>query len=435
MLLRTSSARKSWKERKRRKLLVFKYSIDEIVKEAKRKGYFAAEDYPGLKLSLAELRKLGSKLGRIPRKRPEEVIEKTMAVRAVNALRKGTVLAESVTAYSAGREKLLEAFKKDLTEVSRRRSLVRFVNADLGEGKTHALSLLREIAFRMDFPVSLVTLSQSECPLHDFLLVYNKVMWSIRTSEERQRPALENIFQRWLDMPRCRGEHQAADLVRHLRGQNNALRENVVNALAAYCNATSIISPDKERQHVILDWFSGRRVYASDLRKASIHSQISEHSALEMLSILADLFRHLGYKGMCILFDEAEAIHSFSHYSQRDRAYANLLNITRAAEKYPNCYFLYSTTPSFFDNYSGYWVSEYKIRPEHIYELERLPGDELKTLGERIITIYCTAYGWKKPIGVDASVSKLAQAGKDQRIGDFVRGVIAFLDERSGRAT
>ncbi len=433
-MLRTSSARKSGKERKRRKLLVFKYSIDEIAKEAKRKGYFAAEDYPGLKLSLDEFQKLVRKLGGIPRKKPEEVVEKSMAVRAVNALRKGTVLAESVTAYSVGRERLLEAFKKDLAEVSRKRSLVRFVNADLGEGKTHALSLLREIAFRMDFPVSLVTLSQSECPLHDFLLVYNKVMWSIRTREERQRPALENIFQRWLDMARNKGEDQAGELVKHLRGQNNVLRENVVNALAAYCNATSIISPDKERQHVILDWFSGGRVYASDLRKAAIHNQISEHDALEMLSILGDLFRHLGYKGMCILFDEAEAIHSFSHYSHRDRAYANLLSITRAAQKYPNCYFLYSTTPSFFDTFSDFWGSEYTISGDHIYELERLSADRLKTLGERIATIYCTAYGWKKPIDIDASVSKLAQTGKDQRIGDFVRGVIAFLDEKSGRA-
>ena len=133
--------------------MVITYSIDDIVKEAKRKGYFAAEEYPGLKLTLDELQKLYKKLGRTPRKKPVEVIEKGMALRAVNALRKGTVSAETVTAYSVGREKLLEVFKTDLTEVSRKRSIVRFINADLGEGKTHALNLLREIAFRMDFPV------------------------------------------------------------------------------------------------------------------------------------------------------------------------------------------------------------------------------------------------------------------------------------------
>ena len=409
------------------------YKIDEIVRKAKAEGYFALEDYPGLKLSIDELQKLMKKVKKLPTKKPEEVVGKTAALQTVIALRNGVAPAESVTSYSVGREKLLDGFKKDLAEVSRNRSKVRFLNSDLGEGKTHALCLLREIAFKMDFPVSLVTLSQSECPLHDFLLVYSKVMWSIRTRDERQRPALENIFQRWLNMAREKGEDQAPKLIKHLRGQS-PLRDDVVSALAAYCNATNIVSPNKEKQHVILDWFSAKSVYASDLRTMGIRTQISEQDALEMLSIMAHLFKQLGYKGLCILFDEAEAIHSFSRYSYRDKAYASLLNICRAAERYPSCYFLYSTTPSFFDTYTRYWASDNEIRADHIYELERLSSNELRALADRILPMYCTAYDWKKPVAIEASIRKLAEAGKDGRVGDFVRGIVAFLDEKSGRA-
>jgi hypothetical protein len=409
-----------------------KYDLEAIIKDARRKGYFAVEDYPGLRLSLEEFQILGKKLGKLPQKKPNDSIEKAKSLRAVNAMRTGTVAAECVTAYSVGRTKLLEHFKHDLKEVANNRSLVRFLNADLGQGKTHALNLLREFAFEMDFPVSLVSLSQHGCPLHDFGLVYNKVVWCITTREERQKAALENIFQRWLDMARRRGEEEAAELVKKIRGHDSGLREDVVNALGAYCTASSIVSPNKERQQQVLEWFSASRTYVSDLRKLGIRTQIVEHNAVEMLSILAELFRNLGYKGMCILFDEAEAIHSFSNYSQRDRAYGNLLKLTEAAGWFPHCYFLYATTPSFFDAYSHYWPFEQSINARHIYELERLSISELKALAQKISDIYCTAYGWTEPSNVKASLERLAEAGIDSRIGDFVRGCISFLDEKRG---
>lgn len=409
-----------------------RYDLDGIVKEAKRRGYFAVEDYPGLKLSLDEFQDLGRKLGKLPHKKPDDRIERARSLRAVNALRTGTVAAEGVTAYSVGRVKLLERFRNDLNEVANKRSLVRFLNADLGQGKTHALNLLREFAFEMDFPVSLVSLSQHGCPLHDFGLVYNKVVWCITTREERQRPALENIFHRWLDMARNRGEEQAAELVRRIRGNDNALREDVVSALSAYCTASSIVSPDKARQQQVLEWFSASRAYVSELRKLGIRGQILDDNAVEMLSILAELFRNLGYKGMCILFDEAEAIHSFSNYSQRDKAYTNLLKLTEAAGQFPHCYFLYATTPSFFDAYAHYWPFERRINAKHIYELERLSIPELKVLAQKIVDIYCAAYAWTRSADIGSSLGRLADAGSDSRIGDFVRGCISFLDEKRG---
>jgi hypothetical protein len=52
-----------------------KYDLEGIIKEAKRKGYFAVEDYPGLKLSLEEFQILGKKLGKLPLKNPNNNIE------------------------------------------------------------------------------------------------------------------------------------------------------------------------------------------------------------------------------------------------------------------------------------------------------------------------------------------------------------------------
>jgi hypothetical protein len=109
-----------------------------------------------------------------------------------------------------------------------------------------------------------------------------------------------------------------------------------------------------------------------------------------------------------------------------------LLKLTEAAGWFPHCYFLYATTPSFFDAYSHYWPFEGRIGPKHIYELEPLSVAELKVLGQKIADIYCTAYDWTRPADVDASLERLAEDGHSIRIGDFVRGSIFFLDEKRG---
>ena len=56
---------------------------------------------------------------------------------------------------------------------------------------------------------------------------------------------------------------------------------------------------------------------------------------------------YLKYSGLCVLFDEAEAIHSLSRIDQQERAYENLLRIVTETQSFPYCYFIYSTTPSF----------------------------------------------------------------------------------------
>jgi hypothetical protein len=173
-----------------------------IAENAKQKGYFALEDYPGLRLNPLEMCQLLELLAKknIPFGAPEETqplsIEKAKAI--IDALRRGIPPQDGTKNYSVGRENLLLTVKNDLSTVIQKKSLVRFINADVGQGKTHFLYLLRELAFDQDFAVSIVTLSQSSCPLFDFMAVYRNIMWNLRTVDQRYKPALSNIFDRWL---------------------------------------------------------------------------------------------------------------------------------------------------------------------------------------------------------------------------------------------
>ena len=407
--------------------------LKELVREAKRKGYFATEEYPGISFTRDEFRELMALLQRhnIPFGSPDAELAKELqksispriARKVISVLRKGIPPAEGVSLFSIGRESLLGQFRRNLQGVNQGHSLVRFMNADVGRGKTHGLYLLREMAFREGFVVSIVTLAQDSCPLHDFMQVYHTVMWNIRTDGERKESALESVLDRWLDLMR----EQRREIVECIV---DTLPKDLINALIAYHSATNPVRPSEDKRLLMLRYLSGERLLLCDLRRYDVQHRIEEHNALEMLGHMARLFRHLGYKGVCILFDEAESIHSFAKWQHQETAYRNLLRIIEDSRSFPHCYFLYATTPSFFSNYAYYWPHDKGIEPDDVLELNPLTGVELQQLAQRICQIYALAYGQDVSKDAQGFLQRLAPQMSEEPVGKFVRTCVAHLDEK-----
>lgn len=403
-------------------------NIFSIVDKAQEKGYFYSGDYPGLRLSVDQfaelfemLRKKGIPLG--PAGKKEGFSEKE-AVEIITSLRKGVPPPVNVTKFSVGRRGLINSFTRNLQIVAQGKSLVSFMNADYGYGKTHSLYLLRELAFKHGFVVSIVTLSESSCPIHDFMSVYDKVMWNIRTEEQRNSPALENVLDRWLNLVRERGEERARTII-------HGLPDDLKCALHAYHETQSPIRPNEERRLFVLNYLSGKNVYLRELRKIGISQRVESSNALPMLGYMAQLFKSLKYRGICVLFDEAESIHSFARIEHRDEAYINLFHIIKNSQQAANCYFLYATTPSFFDNYAHYWPSKHGIESKDILDLERLNVEEFQELASKIFRIYIAYLGKQIPTNVEVILRKLATNPQySDSLGNFVRRCIAILDEK-----
>ena len=404
-----------------------KINLLEIVKQAKGRGYFDFADFPGLILSFAQLKELNALLERkrIPFGTVSGVTALTRqeALQIVNSLRKGTPPSADVSTFSVGRKNLIDGLNKDLEAVTQASSRVRFMNADYGCGKTHALYLLREIAFKQEFVVSIVTLNQDSCPIHDFMAMYRRIMWNLRTEEERNKPAIESVLDRWLDAIHQSGEERARQIIR-------MLPDDLKSALHAYYESTSPLKPNEEKRLLVLRFLSGETIYLRELRQIGVQHHIDSSNALSMLGYMASLFRNLRYHGICILFDEAESIHSFARGEHQDQAYSNLFQIVRQSQSTSRCLFLYATTPSFFDNYSYYWPSQHRINDNDILELERLEAPELRRLASNLCKIYSTAYGIEVPEDVEQVMRKIGEASVSERIGDFTRRCIAILDEK-----
>lgn len=85
-----------------------------------------------------------------------ESIDRKSAVAIVNALRRGVPPEYGLELISVCRDDVLAQFADDLRASAAGGSLLRYIDADLGQGKTHLLKLLRSAAFRQDFIVSIV---------------------------------------------------------------------------------------------------------------------------------------------------------------------------------------------------------------------------------------------------------------------------------------
>jgi len=405
-------------------------NLQDIVAEAKRKGYFATEDFPKLRFSPQEFLQLAKLLEKehIPFGKPEikeESIAKLTekeAHKIVDALRRGIPPIDGIDYYSEGRQLLLNQVSRDLTTVAQQKSLVRFLNADIGQGKTHTLYQLREFAFKRDFAVSIVTLSQNSCPLYDFMAVYHDVMWGLRTADQRQRPALSNIFDRWIEEIRKLNPGRVIRIVR------NELPSDLRDIMASYADATNMFRPDEVKRELILKYLGGEKLYSRDLDALGIHFRLTSDNALQILSEMATTIRHIGFKGICILFDEAEAIHSFARSDHRDQAFRNLRQIINQSQTFPHCYFVYATTPSFFASYTNTQLHR-QLSSDSVMELGSLMVEEMQRVGTKVAEIYAIASGWKVPAEVIQVIHRLADIMAEQRIGDYIRRAIAILDE------
>ena len=298
--------------------------------------------------------------------------------------------------------------------------MLRYIDADLGQGKTHLLNLLRLAAFKSDFLVSIVELSVSECPLYKMVDVYQRIIEGLRTRSSRHEPALGSVLERWLELQRSADPGARKRVLDRLP---TAMRA----ALLAYLHATNFLDPSALRSDLVLRWLAGESLPLRQRSALQLTENIADHTALQMLGALAELARDIGYAGICVLFDEAEAMVSFSRSTQRAQALTNIVRVVRAVEQSPGIYFVYAATPSFFDLVD---VSQ-KLQPRTsdgiVLTPQPLSISDLSVLADRIAEVHSVAYSWIPPIDMMKSV--VTTLSVDARISDTTKRLVAALDE------
>ncbi|MBX7259533.1 MAG: ATP-binding protein [Candidatus Hydrogenedentes bacterium] len=293
--------------------------------------------------------------------------QRIVATQVVESLRKGIPPQRGVERYSVGNEKLMEGVKKFHLNGIADRGIIRFVSGSWGAGKTHFFRQLREAAFQGDCLVSNVELDVSSAALNKFQSVFAAIIRQIATPsyyaghttlEAAPFGTVVRESLAWL----ATGTRQIGDEIpyEHYTKANEALMADhgidvdFKKMVQKYWETFLPEAPEpaaiEQTRGEILQWFSGEGTVGAFRKRFGVSKIVSKDNAKLMLQSLAAFVRLSGYKGLLILFDEAEQAYSVMRKSALREAHNNLLSLINNIETLPGLFLIYATTPDFFSD-------------------------------------------------------------------------------------
>lgn len=284
--------------------------------------------------------------------------QRIVATQVVESLRKGIPPQRGVDLYSVGNEKLMEGVKKFHLNGIADRGIIRFVSGSWGAGKTHFFRQLREAAFQGDCLVSNVELDVSSAALNKFQSVFAAIVRQIDTLEAAPFGTVVRESLAWL----ATGSRQIGDEIsyeQYTKATETLMADHGIDIdfkkmIQKYWETFLPEAPDpaaiEQTRGEILQWFSGEGTVGAFRKRFGVSKIVSKDNAKLMLQSLAAFVRLSGYKGLLILFDEAEQAYSVMRKSALREAHNNLLSIINNIESLPGLFLIYATTPDFFSD-------------------------------------------------------------------------------------
>jgi P-loop Domain of unknown function (DUF2791) len=252
--------------------------------------------------------------------------------RAVEALRSGVPNADAVIALGSGQGDIEDRFTGLLEDItrpqnSRRGRASMLLGAGFGEGKSHLLTHLGQLATSAGFVVSTVVISK-ETPLHDPAKVLRAAVESAVAPDGARDVVAEAAAALDTDGPGY------GELLRWLRGPGRDMNERFDATLLLHQRLSSDApGADEEFLDSIVRFWSGDPLRMPDLRrqlkavgeaKSFTFAPVKVRDlARQRLRFLPRLLRAGGSAGWVVLFDEVELIGRYS-LLQRGRSYAEL---------------------------------------------------------------------------------------------------------------
>jgi len=293
--------------------------------------------------------------------------QQSLAIQVVESLRKGIPPQRGVDLYSVGNEKLIIGVKQYHLDGIADTGIIRFISGSWGAGKTHFFRLLREVAFKSDCLVSNVELDVNSAPLNRFEKVFYAIVRQVSTPSYyaentvyetapfgtviRESLAYLATGERTLGPDVTYEQYSKAS---EALMTNHAIDIDFKKMVQEYWKTFLPESGEpnliEQTRGEIVQWFSGEGTVGSYRKRFGVSKIVSRDNAKVMLQSLAGFVRLSGYRGLLILFDEAEQAYSVMRKSALKDAHNNLLSLINNIEALPGLFLIYATTPDFFSD-------------------------------------------------------------------------------------
>lgn len=291
--------------------------------------------------------------------------ERASATSVVESLRKGIPPQRGVSLYSVGNEKLIEGVKKFHLSGIETRGIIRFVSGSWGAGKTHFFRLLRELALDNNCLVSTVELDVNSAALNKFESVFSAIVRQVATPSYfsltapaeaapfgtvvRESLAWLATGKRELDGALTPDRyHRAGELLMADNSMDIDFKKMIQEYWKTFLPESADPMQIDQIRGEILQWFNGEGTVGAYRKRFGVSKLVSKENAKLMLQSLTAFVRLSGYRGLLILFDEAEQAYSVMRKSQLKDAHNNLLSLINNIEGLAGLFMIYATTPDFY---------------------------------------------------------------------------------------
>lgn len=350
--------------------------------------------------------------------------ERMLARKTINSFRQGSPPQDNIAKLTVGQRDAYSVFQRELQRARDGACSFTLVNGNYGTGKSHCLYLLREIALDKNFLVSFLTLTQRECPLYDLGIVYSQIVRRIEVKKAFDGITIQDILERWAEGTRRKGQNSLEAAICRVK----TLHPDFQKTLAEYLCPTFPGAAE-----LVERWLVGDDSTKRTASRLKIKLRPTNEQALEMMKQLGKFVQAIGFEGLVVLLDEAEAIPAYTGSAKQKLCYDNLCSLLERENRVPHCYFVYATTPLFFRKSDGYIpISE---KSYEVLNLAPLSRPEYIALGRIIRDLYRIGEGWK---GRDSSFNDqqidrcvheyIKTSGQNAKPRDFVRSLVSALD-------
>ena len=346
------------------------------------------------------------------------------AAQIIESLRKGIPPQHGIDQYAVGNEKFMENIAKWHLSGLGDRGIIRFISGSWGAGKTHFFRQMRELAFANGCMVSNVELGKSEAPLDKFERVFYSIVRRIATPISYERGGFEEaapfgiVLRETLaylgsgvrSLPEVTTYdqfHTAEGILMANLSIDIDFKKMVVEYWRTFVPDAVEPSLQEQTRAEILQWFGGEGTIGTYRRRFLVNKTVNKDNAKAMLQALAGFVRLAGYRGLVILFDEAEMSFTAMRNTQLKDAHNNLLALINNVEALAGLFLIYATVPEFFND-QKHGIEQYgalagrigkpqKHPPralDNIWDLDKLETGlpEYQAAARKIRDIYALAY-------------------------------------------
>jgi P-loop Domain of unknown function (DUF2791) len=399
-------------------------------------------------------------------------IKKRDSTAILNSLSGGVVPSRGLQYILVGRSQEATQILKDLEEVKKGTSIIKFFIGSFGSGKSFIQALIQQIGFKENFVVTKADFTP-ERRLYGSdqkaVALYTELMKNLSIATVPEGGALSTIFDKWItdvqeQVVQMRGyrsveldnpnfiadvEHEITRLVSKMDAFTGGY--DFAGILTRYYQG--FIEDDSELQRKALRWIRGEYRTKTEARAdLGVRDTINDDNYYNYIKIMSQFVRQIGYSGLVVNFDEAINLYKITHPQTREKNYESILKIFNDTLQgnLEGLYITFGGTLEFLEDErrglfsygalkrrletNRFETSEFRDLTQPVIKLKPLKHEETFVLLQKLRDIHAVHNKYQSNV-TNEEIKKYIQkeyarpgALENLMVGDIVRGFLGALN-------